>query len=68
MRSRKMSDAAIQHKTAYDQEYERKNIVKKHIPFNVNNPEDSRRLKWVDKQKNVTKYIKGLIDKDMPGE
>ena len=63
-----MSDEAIRHKSEYDQSYEKNNIVKKHIPFNKNNPDDAKMLDWLDQQKNVTRYVKDLITDDMPGK
>lgn len=65
---RKLSDEAKKRKQTYDIAYNRKNIVRKFIPFNKQVPEDARMLDWLDQQKNVTKYVKGLIEEDMPGE
>ena len=66
--SRKLSDAAKERKTAYDIKYAKENVVRKFIPFNKAVPEDAKMLDWLDRQKNVTRYVKGLISDDMPGE
>ena len=56
-----------QKKTAYDIQYARDNITRKFIPFNKTVESDAKMLAWLDKQgkRKVTKYIKGLIQKDM---
>ena len=51
-------------KSEYDQEYNRKYIKRKFIPFNIQNPEDVDLLEWL-KGKNVTAYVKELIRADM---
>ena len=51
-------------KSEYDQEYNRRNIKRKFIPFNIQNPEDLELLEWL-KGKNVTAYVKELIRADM---
>ena len=52
-------------KARYDMDYAKKNITRKHIPFNKNNPDDMALLEWVNKQPNATQYIKNLIREDM---
>ena len=52
-------------KKAYDMEYARQNITRKHIPFNLTNKEDADLLAWLNKQGNVTQYIKQLIRADI---
>ena len=56
-----------QKKSAYDMQYANKNIERKFIPFNKTVEADVKMLAWLKKQGNrqVTKYIKGLIQKDM---
>ena len=51
-------------KSEYDQKYNRENIKRKFIPFNIQNPEDLKLLEWL-KGKNVTAYVKELIRADM---
>lgn len=52
-------------KSAYDMEYAKAHIKRKHIPFNETNQDDAEMLEWLSKQDNVTQYIKGLIRADM---
>lgn len=52
-------------KGKYDQEYNRKNIKRKFIPFNIQNPDDAELLAWLGQQGNVTQYVKRLIREDM---
>ena len=65
--SRRLSPESKRKKAAYDIQYARNNIVRKHIPFNRNNEEDSRMLEWLDKKGpgKVVGYVKGLISDDM---
>lgn len=51
-------------KAQYDMEYARQHVKRKHIPFNVTNPDDMELLAWLEQQGNVTQYIKGLIRAD----
>ena len=51
-------------KSEYDQKYNRENIRRKFIPFNIQNPDDVEMLSWL-KGKNVTAYVKELIRADM---
>ena len=52
-------------KKAYDMEYAKQNITRKHIPFNLTNKEDADLLAWLNKQENVTQYVKRLIREDI---
>ena len=52
-------------KTKYDVEYAKKHVKRKFIPFNDQNPEDAELLSWLNRQDNVTQYIKRLILEDM---
>ena len=52
-------------KSAYDQEYIRKNIKRKLITFNVNKAEDREMLGWLNEIDNVVGYVKRLIREDM---
>lgn len=52
-------------KSKYDMEYAKAHIKRKHIPFNMNNPEDVALFDWLNSRPNVTQYIKGLIAADM---
>lgn len=52
-------------KSAYDQEYIRKNIKRKLITFNVNKAEDREMLDWLNGIDNVVGYVKRLIREDM---
>ena len=51
-------------KSEYDMEYNRRNIKRKFIPFNIQNPEDLELLEWLA-GKNVSAYVKELIRADM---
>lgn len=53
-------------KSAYDQEYQRKNIVIKRVPFNRQTESDRELLAWVE-GRNFSGYVKGLIRDDMDG-
>lgn len=68
MKKRNLSEAAKEHKAAYDTQYILSNIVQKRINFNKQNPEDMKRLEHLENQPNQNQYVKGLIDKDMTGE
>ena len=52
-------------KSQYDQEYNRKHITRKFIPFNDMVADDAELLSWLSTKDNVTQYIKGLIRADM---
>jgi hypothetical protein len=52
-------------KATYDQEYHRQNLTQKKINFNRQNDEDRQLLEHLDKQNNVSMYIKGLIREDI---
>ena len=52
-------------KGKYDMQYAKENIKRKHIPFNVNNPEDRELLDYLESKENMTAYIKELIRRDM---
>ena len=52
-------------KSYYDKEYNKLYIKRKFIPFNVTNHDDLDMLAWLEKQDNVTQYIKQLIRADM---
>lgn len=52
-------------KSAYNQEYNKKNIIQKLITFNRNNPEDMKILEYLKSKKSAAGYIKGLIRIDM---
>ena len=53
-------------KNKYDQDYMKKNITRKLIPFNKKKPEDVKMLKWLDSRpEGITAYIKGLVLEDM---
>lgn len=53
-------------KSKYDQEYARKNVIRKHIPFNKLKPEDMKLLEWIEsREESATAYIKRLVLEDM---
>ena len=52
-------------KSQYDTEYNMKNVRRKFIPFNVNNPDDVELLSWLATKDNVTAYVKKLIKEDL---
>ena len=64
---RKLSPAAKEHKAAYDAKYREKNVTRKSVYFNKNNPEDQEIVQHLDSkgQRNISGYIKGLVKKDM---
>lgn len=65
MKKRNLSEAAKEHKAAYDTNYILSNIVQKRINFNKTVPEDVEMLDWVNQQQNQNQYMKGLISDDM---
>lgn len=52
-------------KSKYDQEYIKKNIVRKQIQFNRLQPEDMQMLAWAESKGNFNAYIRSLIQQDM---
>lgn len=52
-------------KKAYDQQYMRKNMIRKEIIFNQNNPQDMRMLEHINAKESANAYIKDLINQDM---
>ena len=52
-------------KSQYDQEYNKKHITRKFIPFNDTVQDDVEILAWLATKDNVTKYVKQLIREDM---
>lgn len=54
-------------KKTYDIEYARKNVTRKFLAFNRNEPEDVELLCWLDSvgRGNVNDYVKQLIRDDM---
>ena len=52
-------------KSEYDQEYNSRNIKRKFIPFNIQNPDDMEMLEWLATKGNVTQYVKQLIKADI---
>ena len=55
-----------ENKSKYDQEYRRKYVVKKLIPFNKKKQEDMDILDWIESRpENSTQYIKRLVREDM---
>lgn len=52
-------------KGAYDKQYAKEHIKRKHIPFNDTDPEDMRLLAWINRQPNATEYVKKLVREDM---
>ena len=52
-------------KSKYDQEYAKKNIIQKRIPFNRSIPDDARMLDFLSTIENFTGYVKNLIREDM---
>ena len=52
-------------KSAYNQEYNKKNIIQKLITFNRNNPDDMKMLDFLKTQGNAAGYIKKLIANDI---
>ena len=54
-----------EHKSAYDQQYMKEHIKRKIIPFNIEQDDDLELLDWLNRQDNITAYIKALIRADM---
>ena len=52
-------------KSKYDQEYAKRNIVQKKIPFNRTIPDDARLLDFLTTIDNFSQYVKNLIRQDM---
>ena len=52
-------------KSKYDTEYNKQNVTRKFVPFNRNNPEDVALLDWLNRQGNVTAYVKELVKRDI---
>lgn len=52
-------------KAAYDKEYNRKNVKRLFIPFNMTKPEDVELLAYIRQHPNTTEYIKRLVALDM---
>lgn len=52
-------------KSAYNQEYNKKNIIQKLITFNRNNPEEIEIYNYLMTKRNVNGYIKQLIREDI---
>ena len=54
-------------KTKYDTEYNAKNVTRKFLAFNKNDPDDMELLNWLKGigKGNVNEYVKGLIRADM---
>lgn len=62
---RRMPDMPEFDKSKYDQEYAKKNIIQKRIPFNRSIPDDARLLDFLSTIENFTGYVKNLIREDM---
>lgn len=52
-------------KSQYDQDYIKRNIIRKQIQFNRLLAEDMELLTWAESKGNLNQYIKGLIRRDM---
>ena len=54
-------------KIKYDTEYNAKNVTRKFLAFNKNDPDDMELLNWLKGigKGNVNEYVKGLIRADM---
>lgn len=52
-------------KGAYDMQYAKDHIKRKHIPFNDTDPDDMALLAWINRQPNATQYVKKLVREDM---
>ena len=55
----------IEDLAAYNDAYQKENIVRKVVKFNKKNPDDVRLLEWIDLQDNWAGYCKKLIRADM---
>ena len=52
-------------KAQYDQDYNKRHMIRKQIVFNKLKPDDMVLLEWLMKQANRNEYIKDLIRQDM---
>lgn len=52
-------------KAAYDKQYMKENVVRKLLAFNMVNDRDRELLEHLNSQRNITEYIKKLIEEDM---
>ena len=52
-------------KAAYDKQYMKENVVRKLLAFNMVNDRDRGLLEHLNRQSNITEYIKKLIEEDM---
>lgn len=52
-------------KAAYDKQYMKENVVRKLLAFNMVNDRDRELLEHLNSQRNITEYIKNLIEQDM---
>ena len=48
-------------KGKYDVEYMRANVLRKHLTFNKNNPEDMELLRFAESKGNFNAFVKQLI-------
>ena len=62
--ARNLSEAAKQHKTAYDAKYMRENVKQLRIYFNTGNKDDLELMDWIKQQGNQTQYLKEIIRED----
>ena len=60
-----MKTRTPEQKSAYDQEYIRKNVKRKLIAFNMTKERDRNLWNWLESQPEMTQYIKNLIEQDM---
>ncbi len=54
---------AYEKKLAYNNEYNRQNYRSFSVRFNRD--EETKIIKWLEKQENIKKYLKDLISKDI---
>ena len=52
-------------KKQYDEQYQKENVKRKFIAFNLKDPEDQELLSYLQGIENINRYVKGLIRKDM---
>lgn len=52
-------------KAAYDKQYMKENVVRKLLAFNMVNDRDRELLEHLNSKRNITEYIKKLIEEDM---
>ena len=52
-------------KSKYDQEYNKQNIRRRFIPFNMKDEQDKELFDYLGSRGNITQYIKELIRADM---